>query len=161
MKRGSILLGVFSILSLLIGSGCVCKNSDGGCRGFGYEVHKSCVGCFSCAFYTDFGTSTMTTFNIAVEGKDYAPPQIEFFFQDGQGTFAFHMDCYESFTLTLDICIVQEGILIGRIFEKEFVCNVYKNEVDTESFETSFQYDVSKGNPYYIINNFEANKKEY
>ena len=158
MKRTLIIITVFLILAVFVTTGCTCKlEEETTCRGIGHGCIMACVGCFDCAVIDDSGTQSVSGSDIAVEGKHYSKPSVHLVHSGTENmvNVVFQMETYKSFRLNMQICIVQDGILVA---EYKFEGMRRPGEANSSEWGIMLNnyYDPEGGELYCFINKFEA-----
>ena len=158
MKRTLIIITVFLILAVFVTTGCTCRlDEETSCRGFGHGCIMACVGCFDCAVFDDSGTQSVSGSYIAVEGVHYSKPNVYLVPSGTEGmvNLVFNMETYKSFRLNMQICIVQDGILVGE-YKFDGMRRPGEANGSEQSMSLNQFYDPNGGELYCFINKFEA-----
>lgn len=159
MKRIICILLFFVIISVPILTSCTCYCGEYTCRGWGYEYilcHMQVCGC------------SLSERKAAVEGVDYSKPEIVGLTGN---SFIFRMDAYSDLQLNMEICIVQDSVLLyscvyeGAVTAENdlrFTVLFDRPGWDVESHVMVYhhnRYSDDGGDMYVIINKFEAYKR--
>lgn len=151
MKRSLIIVLVFLVLFLFCCTSCTCGET----RGLGYCFLEGCVLCFDCAVVDNSGQKSLTKYYLAVEGEDYAKPSLSYSANSSYCEITFSMQVYKEFKLNMEICVVQDGVLLGKV-EYSKHCKDYVQL--SEKVYYSGEYKADGGEVYCFINKFEANR---
>lgn len=156
MKRIAVIIMTFIVITVLVSTSCTCKIEEGrSCRGIGYECMMASV-CFSDSCDSgSTGQDSLRAYDFAAEGKYYSKPQITMIQNGDSVDLTVKMEVYKRFRLAMEICIVQDGVEIGKFTyydscdpEEDFRVHtvVHFNEL----------YNQDGGPVYYILNSFSA-----
>lgn len=159
MKRNICIVLLFVIITMIMLSSCTFYCGDIACRGWGYEYILCNMDCFGCY---------PSGRNAAVEGVDYSKPEIVGLTGN---SFIFRMDAYSDLQLNMEICIVQDSVLLyscvyeGAVTAENdlrFTVLFDRPGWDHESYVMVYhhnRYSDNGGEIYAIINKFEAYKR--
>ena len=144
MKRRVIIISFFALLAALCLTGCTCNCDGEECHGCGYE----CLDCFD---------EPVSASELAIEGEHYSKPEIQFTPDKDSAKFSMSMDIYKDLNLNLEICFVQDGIVLDKYTFTHPCTKDQKISVEKEYQFSS--YNPEGGQIYYILNKFEASRK--
>lgn len=158
MKRFLIIAGFFLLCFVLMLTGCTCKCMSDETRGFGYECIACSIDLCDGFCFSSKGAESMTETYLAIEGTDYGKPSVTFEHNQGKtAEFSFKMEVYSSITLDMEICFVQDGVLLDTVkYEGKLSPGHTLTLQETLYLEN---YDPEGGDVYYFFNTFEACKK--
>lgn len=152
MRRNIVIVSVLICLSIIMSSGCTCVFKDGStCRGIGYEF----INCFnSCGEIFGGICSGIEITYMAEEGIDYSKPEVTFARNGNGGRLRVNIEKYatESIYVTIEICVVQDGILLGSYEYRGYLPMMIDESV---TFNWS-KYNQNGGKVYCFVNSIEA-----
>lgn len=156
MKRSIVFALVLSIAFLSFCTLCSCGDDGSSSRGCGYVCYRGLAGCFDCAVGSSSGQDSLTKHNLAVEGEDYSNPSLTYSAGDQSCRINFSMKVYKKFDLYLEICVVQDGVILGT-YRYSRTC-----DSDVQLVQDIFykNYKPDGGDVYCFINAFEASRSE-
>ena len=155
MKRFLIIAGFFLLCFVLMLTGCTCKCMSDETRGLGYECIACSVDMCDAVLCTRKGVESMTEAYLAIEGTDYGKPIITFEHNQGNtAEFSLQMEVYSSFTLNMEICFVQNGVLLETVEHEGELSPGQTFTIQRTLYLEG--YDPEGGDVYYFINRFEA-----
>lgn len=148
MKRSLIIVLIFSVLFLFCCTSCTCGEGCGETRGLGYCLLSGYMRCFGCG--------NVLKYHTVIEGEDYSKPSLSYNATSSYCEITFSMQVYKEFKLNMEICVVQDGVLLGKV-EYSRYC---KDQVQlNEKVYYTSSYNADGGEVYCFINKFEANRE--
>lgn len=170
MKRFVCIVLFFIILAVPILSSCTFYCGDYACRGMGYEflycnLDICYILCDACALTFGGNEAIEKDGYIAIEGVDYSKPEI---YGLTGNSFIFRMDAYADLHINMEICIMQDSILLysfvyeGNVTEEnDLRLTVLFDNPGYDEGGTVYhhhKYNENGGDMYCIINRFEVYK---
>lgn len=158
MKRSLVFVLVLSLIFLIFCTSCSCGDDGSDSRGCGYVCYRKLAGCFDCAVgdSTNSGQDSLSKHYLAVEGEDYSKPSLTYNAGEQSCVIEFSMRVYEEFDLNMEICVVQNGVLLGS-YKYSRTCD---SDVQLTKEIYYRNYKADGGEVYCFINRFEASMEE-